>query len=383
MKYAVISDVHLGQTNTDGSYSLLSNSASENEEYKNNVNKIRKELYEELKLFKGEDKLCLITLGDYLDLSMGNNSFAYKDHINLINYLPIDKLIIVVGNHDHHLWTQKQIQHRELNLLNNNITPLMGSVFDFFGNFNYSFPFVGDSNKIIHLYYPSLTLKINNINFYFTHGHLFGGLYTTISKLLDEYLKDVPLTEKLLASVNAPLIEAIYWLLGQVGSPIGTQGLVSAIYNSVLSGKTSLVNQLVDDSVELLLVDGLIKGIPDSWERWLVKKIVKSILKNVIHRAAAPTSKNRHEKNDSTLKSVVKWMEEVYKPKEPLVVVSGHTHKICDGELLNVDTPESIEVKYFNTGSWLVEPNHQNPLALMLKIDEDGSYSTKIFGLEK
>lgn len=382
MKYAVISDVHLGQTNKDGSYSLLSLSASNNRKYRNHVSETLKLFKKELVSFKGDDELSLIVLGDYLDLSMGNNYYAYEDHHQLLNQICADSLLIVVGNHDHHLWTSQQLIKKELRALQYNSLPDRGSVFDLdypSSMYQFSVSERGSSKKVSsHLYYPSLKLKLGDNTFCLTHGHLFGGLYTTISKLLDEYLKDVPLTEALLASVNAPLIEAIYWLLGQIGSPIGTQGFVSAVYNSVLEGKTSLVNQLVDDAVEMLLPRGLIKGIPDKFEKWVVKKVVKSVLKKVVKDASAPYSKNRHEENDATLRSVKRWINDVYKLDDEAVVISGHTHKICDGEWINTDDKK---FHYFNTGTWLVEPNHQNPSALMFKIDNDGTYSTKIFNL--
>jgi UDP-2,3-diacylglucosamine pyrophosphatase LpxH len=374
IRHAIISDVHLGQTNIHGSYSLLSPHAIPDTNNSMRAVKILGCFINELKQFKNNEYLSLIVAGDYLDLAMGNNNKAFNDHLKFIEVLPIDELHLVVGNHDHHIWTSRQLQNKELINIQSNKPPSKGSIFDI-DTKTFSLVPNNTSKPPSFFHYPSYTIEVNNKVIYITHGHLFGGLYTTISQLLQDYLKDEIVTEELIASVNAPLIEFIYWLLGQVGSPIGTRGLVSAIYNSILEGKTSLINNLVNDGVDTFLYDGIIKGIPDKLERWLVKKVVKSILKKVVQDAARPVSKNRHQKDNATLESVDKWLKEVKKDSDISTIITGHTHKAIDNEVIN--TNGSIR-KYYNTGSWLVEPNHQEPTPLIVFVDEFGNCTSKL-----
>src|SRR5690606_38585678 len=98
----------------------------------------------------------------------------------------------------------------------------------------------------VRLAYPTFAFDQDPIGpgegalFYFTHGHLFGGMYTAVSDILDDHLINRGLDpEQVAATVNGPLIEFIYWCLSQAGEGMGADGLMEQVYADMQRGHDS------------------------------------------------------------------------------------------------------------------------------------------------
>src|SRR5262249_481948 len=136
---------------------------------------------------------------------------------------------------------------------------------------------------------------------YFLHGHLFGGLYTLMSEVLADQVPDASDPERVAATVNAPLVEFLYWLLGETGEGIGADGVIERIYTDLEKGQDGRIDTLVRRAVDRLLPDGIIPGIPDHWERSAVHAIATWALRKTLsphagaRRAPGIRSRERHQ----------------------------------------------------------------------------------------
>jgi len=367
-KYICLSDTHLGQNGKDGLgyVSILSTMATKN--------KVAT-LAEQVKDFANGDKIILIGVGDILDLSMATMRDCLEDLNLLLKELPnVNQFIYTIGNHDTHVWNLS-CEDKVLDDMRQGHLPKQGSVYGvdhgtYFHSLSEMMKFYVSSDFIVTTAYPSYTLKFNNTSIFFTHGHLFGDIYTTLSDILKNALtlQNKSFEEKL-ATVNMPIIEFIYWLLGEMGCGMGVDGLVEAIYSDHDKGNNSLLKKAVNDGIDALMSNGFVKGMPDSWERWLVKKIVNNALdKNAKERKISLTSNNRYEDVENTRQQMIKYRNSVgFIPTSSeikTVFVSGHTHvpdqfKFADG------------MESYNLGGWLIEPDHPSPEGAVLFIDTE------------
>ena len=378
MKRIAMSDIHLGQDGADGtgSYSLLSRIPKHMKEERAKAQEKMAKLKDLVERFAGGSSVTLIGCGDILDLSLAYFNQAYQDLAYLLENLPsVNRFVHVVGNHDHHIWSMHCEQ-------NNIAVPLMeerpwiwgtgiyvptnriGEPFDIFTQ--------SLSKKIgrrimFDVAYPSCGFGLPNHDFYFTHGHLFGGLYNLVSRILSIFLEE-ELDEKKAATMNIALIELIYWLCGETGEGMGANGIIEAIHADAEKGKDSLIRQIIDKGVDEIVPGGIIKGIPDSWERkfvkWAIGKFVDRALKDK-HRIVV--SKDRHEDPEKTRERVREWIFETLKVDKDrrMTFVFGHTHRSGSAAI-------NEKIDAYNLGSWLVEPKDADPDTELLMIDDDG-----------
>jgi UDP-2,3-diacylglucosamine pyrophosphatase LpxH len=378
MKYIAMSDLHLGQDGADGtgSYSLLSNIPRSFKKEKAKADDKMAKLSERVKAFANGEPLTLIITGDLMDLSLAYFGQAYYDLVSLLKNLPeVSRFIYVVGNHDHHIWTMF-CEHRNI------IEPMMYGKGLIWGGGVYtptfgmgepcSFLKKGLENEAardieVKVAYPSSIIQLNNNKLYFTHGHLFGGLYNLVSRILSTFIEK-ELDENKMATMNVALIELIYWYCGETGEGMGANGIIEALFADAEKGKDSLIKQMVNSGVEEIFPDGIVKGIPDSWERSFVKYIANKVIKRKIKdKPNVVVSKDRHEDPEKTIRRVKDWVSNVLKfnTNENITFVSGHTHRSAMAKMNNVSV--------YNLGGWLVDAEDENPDTELLMIDNDGS----------
>jgi UDP-2,3-diacylglucosamine pyrophosphatase LpxH len=395
-KYIALSDLHLGQNGSDqkGQYSLLSRVPASLPEEKKAADAMQARLCAVVKKFAQGQEVTLIVAGDLLDLSLAYLGDALGDLGALLAQLPeINRLIWVVGNHDHHVWMLHCEEKYILKPLRaggagwmedlRSADPGVTSLSNFGPMYRPTDP-AGETLTIfqkaladaaghpldILVAYPSFRLSLTDqrpglpanlkdVLFYVTHGHLFGGIYTWLSQILQKRLVRFP-PERVAATVNLSLIEFIYWLLGETGEGMGADGLVETIYTDLQKGNTSTARALISDLVGTL-VDSVI-----------LNKLVDALAERFLAKGGASSSGDRHADTSGTRAAMEKWcanLDLVHLPR--VAVVYGHTHV---GDLHSI---HSTGVSGYNLGSWLVEPGFSIPDNRVLGID-DGPPQLKV-----
>ena len=354
MKYVALSDLHLGQTGLDntGQYSVLS--SGDPGGGKSKIGALR----DTIETFRNDDQVSLVLVGDSLDLSLAYIRTCLEEFVNLLDSLPkFSEIIYIPGNHDHHLWTMHCEHQNVTDRLDRGFLPKSGSVYQATKSTGEGCSLLEKILKTrVRLAYP--TFQLGDIQF--THGHLFGGLYTYISDILEPFLLEEVSYPDYRATVNIALIELIYWFIGETGQGMGADGVMEAIFMDIKKGKKGKLHEGVKRAVDVLLPDGIVKGIPDSWERALVKWAGRNLIDELVKEPKPLSSLDRHQPSEQSRELAKKWMAN--SPQECQTLVVGHTH-VSDDFQLDEDT------EIFNLGSWLVEPDDPNPDSRVLLID--------------
>jgi hypothetical protein len=378
-KIVAISDLHLGQNGTDGlgQYSLLSTKAPQN---------LVRQFAQSVATFAANEPITLLVAGDFLDLSIAYAEDALADlHALLsafVGVVRIDELVHVIGNHDHHLWTQHSEDKQILAPLRDGRVPSNGDAPGAKAAYQVTPPdgepfgllqplvdrIFGHLAPKVTIAYPSYVRDLTpDTALYVTHGHLFGvgSLYTELSDLLKSKLAGQP-HDHVAATVNQPLIELIYWLLGETGEGLGADGLVEEIYTDIQKGTLSRVRGIVTRLVAQVLPHGVLWRLLGHWERKIVVDAVMTELGKAL--LSPPTSANasadRFAALETTRAGLRAWMEAIAWPKSlTTIALYGHTHVWDDYAV-----PDS-GVRSWNLSTWLVEPNHPAPKTGFLGID--------------
>lgn len=380
-KIVAISDLHLGQNGIDGlgQYSLLSTKVPQN--------RVRP-FVEHVTRFADDEPVTMVVAGDLLDLSIAYAEDALADLQGLleafVGHVQIAEIVYVVGNHDHHLWSLHSEDRRLLAPLRAGRLPSSGDepggkamyqVTDIGGErFELLQPLVDrifgrSAAPMLTLAYPSYVRPLAaGTQLYVTHGHLFGGLYTAISDLLKPTLSGLP-HDQVAATVNQPLIEFIYWLLGETGEGLGADGLVEAIYTDVQKDSLSRVRGLVAQVVAKVLPHGVLWRVLGSLERRLVVDAVMAELRKALlaPTTAASAAHARHADVETTRAGLVAWLKAVDWPQPWLsssIVLYGHTH-VWDEYAI-----PGLGARSWNLSTWLVEPNRPPPRTGFLAISD-------------
>jgi len=360
MKYIALSDLHLGQTGKDntGEISLLSCGADMPE-----ADRKIDSLGSTIRDFAGSSPVSLILVGDVLDLSLAYMETALKDFASLLSKLPvIHNIIYVVGNHDHHIWTMHCEHINVIDRLNKGFLPKSGSIYrrtkldgEKFSLFE---KFLNNPN--VSIAYPMYCMADKNL--YFTHGHLFGGLYTFISDILEPFLPEGSSHLDTVATVNISVIEFIYWLLGETGQGMGADGIMEAIYMDSQKGKKSKLYTALKSAIEVLLPNGIIAGFPDAWEHALAVWVGKHIIDETVKEPKPLSSMDRHKPSEKSRELAIKWTDNTI-CDSPLKLVVGHTH------VSDYFVKDKFEM--FNLGGWLIDEREPEPDSNILLIDDN------------
>jgi hypothetical protein len=382
-KIIALSDLHLGQNGVDGlgQHSLLSTKVPQN---------LVRRLVERACTFAAGEPITLLFAGDVLDLSLAYAEDALADLRELlgafVGAVRIDEIVYVVGNHDQHLWSLHSEDKRLLGPLREGRVPSNGDgpgakamyqVTDVKGEpFGILQPLVdqifGSPAPKVTIAYPSYARPLSSaVLLHVTHGHLFsGGLYTELSGLLKNKTAGLPHSQ-VAATVNHPLIELIYWLLGETGEGMGANGLVEEIYIDIQKDTLSRVRGLVNRLVSQILPHGVLWRVLGHWERKIVVDAVMVELKNVLlsPSTAASASADRHADLETTRAGLRAWLHAIDWPKQQsTILLYGHTHVWDDYAIPNMD------VHSWNLSTWLVEPNHPPPRTGFLGISDAAAH---------
>jgi predicted phosphodiesterase len=332
--------------------------------------------------FAGKEEITLAVTGDFLDLSLANFRDVTDDLIYFLKKLPVNKIIYIVGNHDHKIWTKHSEWERIISPMLHGVPPSEGSAY-------ISTSQIGERSVFWEKYlsqalnkqfdvtvaYPSLHLQFGDKLCYFHHGHLVGDLYDTFSRILEPFIKDIPV-ERSTSTINAPLIEFIYWMVGEMGERMGCDGLAEAVYNDYDKGNSSLLKKVVGSGVDGLFPDGIVSWIPDKIEKWVIKKIALAIADKLAKdKRLSLKSIDRYASVEDTRVKMKVWIDRVFREEEKdnLVVISGHTHNPDDYIYPNTS------IRLLNTGSALIEPDHMEPnIAVLLMENIEGKLNLKM-----
>ena len=385
-KYVALSDTHLGQNGGEEGhqYSLLSQVPARFPDHKRRADKTLNQLAHRIETFSEGEDVTLVACGDLLDLSLAYFGDALTDLGAMLTKLShVERLVWVVGNHDHHVWSLHSEETRVLSHLREGRAPLPKSAYHATSpdseNLKLLQPLLRSATGrdiTVDIAYPTFRLPLvdhgdgvadedRDVLCYFTHGHLLGGLYTIASRILEGRLPNTD-PEAVAATVNLSVIEFIYWLLGESGDGIGADGFIEDLYTDLQKGDASLARELIDQSVDRLLADGIITGIPDGWERAAIKRLAHALLKKAAKGARPDRASDRHRSIEDTQKAFAKWLvDRAQLPGDRRVIAAmGHTH-VKDRHVL-----PGTKTETFNLGSWLVEPNHGSPDMQLLFINE-------------
>ena len=376
-KIVAISDLHLGQTGTDKleQYSLLSTRSTPN---------LVTAFTSAVERFAAGDPVTLLVVGDFVDLSLAYTTDALTDLRALIAALKssvaLDEIICVVGNHDHHMWSLHSENQRLLEPLRAgqvpcddvskalyHVTPSGGEPFTLLQ------PLIDaidpKSATKISIAYPGYTRDLaDGALLYVTHGHLFDGLCADLSDLLADKLQGKP-HDRVAATVNHPLIELIYWHVGEIGEGLGADGLVEAIYTDLQKGKDAGVRALVETIVARLLPHGVLWRVLGRLERRVIVDAIMHALDKALlsPQLSTVTAADRFADVETTRAGLVAWLHALELPifnrPKGTIVLHGHTH-VRDDYVI----PET-NVRACNLGTWLVEPNHDAPKTGFMGID--------------
>lgn len=362
MKYAITSDLHLGQNGEYGFYSTLGKVEHSNKDW----------FIKSLNTFSNGDKLTLILNGDVLDLSLATFNEALNDFVELLSGIKnLYRIVYVVGNHDHHMWMIHSEHKKVVGPLLSGYPPGYGNVYEPTAQSGYPLSILEkyiskklNKSVIIDIAYPSYTFKVGNKNVFVTHGHLFGGMYTLISGILKSFIKDTR-DEHILASANMPVVEMVYWLIGNMGYDLGVDGLIEAVYADIEHGKKSKLRQLFSDGINTIFPKGVISWIPDGIEKAILKWIGRKLIEHIVKKKnKSLCSSDRHRSSEETRQQANEYIDKFanfYKLQKN-IFVSGHTHV--------ADLIYKENYTLYNTGSWLVEPEHSHPQSRILLLDD-------------
>jgi len=391
-KIVAISDLHLGQQGRreDEESSLLSTAVQSNRV---------QGFANELEKFADGDEVELVVVGDFLDLALASMEEALGDMCHLLdalNKIDLKRIVCVIGNHDHHLWALQCQEKGVVQALRNGTfvatpatettkatgiyktTPPTGEPFTLFdGQVKHE---CGSGIDVV-IAYPSYQIDVDGRLLYFTHGDLFGGIYTWLSDLFEDLLDERP-HDEVSAVVNLPTIELIWWLAGEMGEGLGVDGLAERIYSDIQTGKTGRIRARVKQAVAHELPN---KGFWDVWhrvERPLAVNLIMSLLERVIqheHADGAPQTRparpgvswDRNAPPKKTRDHLQKWIAAVpvlqqakaASPPRPTTIVYGHTH------VFDYYRVPDTAIDSWNLGSWLVEPQQPPPSTGFLGID--------------
>mgnify|MGYP001015028930 FL=1 len=377
-KIVVLTDVHLGQRGHErggfGQESLLADPRP-------GAHRRIEWLRNRVAAFAENDPVHLVVTGDLLDLSLATMRDGLEDLGLLLAALPaVREMTWVVGNHDHHVWMLHSESRRVLAPLADGElpgdvvyarTPRAGELCTLFA------PYLARAagrDVPLRLAYPSFELDLpdgdSTRRAWFIHGDLFGGFYSLLSRLLAPRMAGGDVDhERAAATVNAAVIEFVYWLLGAIGEGFGVDGLLEELYTDLQRGDHSLLRQLIEREAELLV--GERGGALSSVERAIAERVMLAGVKHFLGAEPGPlhertasmsASKDRHQQLSRTRENLAAWVHAVGDSGRPTLLFHGHTHMADRWHV------PGTAIETFNLGSWLHEPNRGAPQSWIAEI---------------
>jgi UDP-2,3-diacylglucosamine pyrophosphatase LpxH len=148
---------------------------------------------------------------------------------------------------------------------------------------------------------------------------------------------------------------------------------LEAVYADYEKGSPSLLKEFFANSVDGLFPNGIVNGIPDSWERSILKYFVRKIaVKMAKDKMISMNSTDRYADVNTTRAKTKKWLDSIglNNPQYKLNVVCGHTH-------IKDEYEYPSKIKLYNVGGWEIEQSCLEPECSVLFINDDGTTELK------
>ena len=388
IKYVCLSDLHLGEED-----SLLTHLEKNGNSFKANhlkpspvLEALAKCLQELLKDCPEDNKPTLILAGDVLELALSGMHEAAMDFERFIEATMVDRqlfgeIILLPGNHDHHLWelareTQYTRYLRRHHDKPGDLLPKPWHITDLFLE-NQTTPvesffltnLVRRFNKLedtsIRVFYPNLAVRSEDRRRYaiFTHGHYTEWLYYLMSTLNDLLfsIESRTLSIEEIEEENFAWIDFFWSAMGRSG---GAGKQVESVYEMLQNekGRKKLVKTLAKNLAARYDLPG--------WGDWMEAKGLEWALNQVVRNVVGTERSNtRHILGPDAEKDVEKYVEgpllrQIKEENngaapEETTFIYGHTHKPYQEDKRFNGYPGWVNV--YNTGGWVVEtvqPEH-------------------------
>ncbi len=403
MRIAIISDTHLGDTNSVMAFrDKTSGEIIVGSKYREFIKKVRDQ-------FNGVQVDFLVLLGDILDFSISSYPEAYAIGQFFFQKLKDDnicrEIIYVPGNHDYDIWHSVEYATNVTNRINNKKLPIP---------FRQSVPAILDDRQgtnmegltLLHVtpknedggpkyaglfmdnitdppshfnfVYPNIYLITHEESIIITHGQYLDVYWSVLGKwglkiingdldLRDPRLMDL----KEMVQVNFPLCQLNSSGLGQAGPlTFAIQKLEHEIKEKYFVRLNSYFYRLDKEIKEKH------KGLTRLFLRWALKLVKHEALK-ALSRTKPARYREDFQKNPAVCERTQDYysssiyeigeIEKIYDVKIPFptTMIFGHTHKpipfgSSKAPLLDiVQLPEGKKLVMYNTGGWLSSMSHK------------------------
>lgn len=385
IRYVVISDLHLGAensilTNLDpNSYDINSSIASPV------LVKMVDCLKDIILKNKGAKKPTLILNGDIIELALTTTNNASMAFERFLEQLVIpetgeplfdNQIFFLAGNHDHNLWERSRHVYYIEYLKTLKKDDIIREALHHTKMFNPAFipenlmnvlvqrnPNLKDTQ--VNSVYPAYAVVSEDKQkcVIFCHGHYVESMYSLMTSFRSKIFPDRQLPQSLeeLEKENYAWVDFFWSTLGRSGS-VGKD--INLIYDKMQDSKE--VNQMIHNLANSLTADKKNKIM-----RWLEKNILQEILEFTLGRMAA-TERNEPAvvltpNAEAGLKIL---MERFIRNQmineldgilpENISFIFGHTHKPFQDIKRYENFPKPVKI--YNSGGWVVDTMHQQPL---------------------
>lgn len=347
LKTIALSDLHLGYDGSDGiTRSLLAKPLPSQP-----MDPAALRLKEIVAKFADGQSVDLIGVGDIFDLSMCSDEDIARDVRFLfgVTLPPVRHVDIIRGNHDNHLFVA---QREMLQTFDESRRPIICPA-------QIAHALYGSINGGCAVFSPDYALTTaSGEHVYFIHGDLMD----SPTNLLARALLPVSVTGRqyalAAAALGDPVNELVYWSLGEMGLGYGKEGLLTELYYDLRLGKESAVCEMVKQWVK-----NYDSALPDTIAGVVASVIVELLLK-AVGQAQLGASTSRYCNTDSARTRIKAWLDRIgFDCSKRSHVLTGHTHV---SDLYHFD-----QAACYNLGSWLSEPGHAVPDAMVAMFDTD------------
>lgn len=338
-------------------------------------------------------KPTLVLAGDILELAFATYSQSLAVFERFLELIAepgdelFDRIILLPGNHDHHLWEVA----RETQFVNNvlavtravdlpppiHTTPatMAGGVPSFL--LNQLVRHVRDlaptdtCDYPIIIVYPNLALfdESGERGVVIHHGHFVEALFMFMTTLRRRLFPNdpQPATVAELEADNFAWIDFVWSLLGRSGSAgARAENLYKKLqYPSNLEGFVTELARQVAKNTDIPFIPG----------DWLEERVLRGFFRYIAKKLAGERSRFDGEPNEKLAKGLHDYIFRFVRqqlrdefggvPKD-LTFIYGHTHKPAEERLEH----DGQSVAVYNTGGWIIdattkEPNHGGSIALI------------------
>lgn len=399
MKFAVVSDLHLGSDISSLiKWDSFKKKYIKGEKFQNFVDAIG----------KGND--YLIVVGDFLDFAVESYELVYEAMAVFLNYIDEEELareiIYLPGNHDFNIW--HTIEH-ETNIINKlkkgkspkkfrmsvpGILDCRNSVkekrltlhgvrrekknYSGYGELFLDYIPLSTNSKghkvVFNVAYPNLYLLLDDETYIFTHGHYFEEFWSFTGDFLPHIAHDDPdLGNRInymnmvdLVSVNLPLCQIASTGIGQAGILTEISGKIQEdVQNGKLSLTRKYLNRLSRYIDSKTTVNRWYGPVVEILEDMVLKKAIRIILKalgekpKTLHNLLAQGDKRTTERLRKYINASLNEIHAIVPDySNSIKIIFGHTHMPINFE--SKESPEFIykdkKIKMYNTGGWVNEP---------------------------